>query len=51
VQELITLFAGTLLTLVTGPPEAVTPERTQTLARCLVNGVLGTVPVASGPRD
>jgi DNA-binding transcriptional regulator YbjK len=51
VQELITLFAGTLLTLVTGPPEAVTPERTIALARCMVNGVLGAAPVASEPLD
>jgi len=48
VRELITLYAGTLLTLVTGPPEAVTPERTLALARCLVSGVLGTTP-ATGP--
>ena len=48
VQALSTLFAGTLLTLVTGPPGAVTPQSTLALARCLVSGVLDTVP-ASGP--
>lgn len=42
VQALITLFAGTLLTLVTGPPGAVTPQHTLMLARCLVSGVLDT---------
>jgi hypothetical protein len=42
VQALITLFAGTLLTLVTGPPGAVTPQNTLMLARCLVSGVLDT---------
>ena len=41
-QALITLFAGTLLTLVTGPPGAVTPQHTLMLARCLVSGVLDT---------
>jgi DNA-binding transcriptional regulator YbjK len=44
VQALITLFSGLLLTLVTGPPEAVTPDTTVALARCLVAGVLATVP-------
>ena len=44
VQVLSTLFAGTLLTLVTGPPEAVTPQNTMMLARCLVSGVLDTTP-------
>jgi DNA-binding transcriptional regulator YbjK len=44
VQVLSMLFAGTLLTLVTGPPEAVTPQYTLMLARCMVNGVLGTLP-------
>jgi DNA-binding transcriptional regulator YbjK len=48
VQALSTLFAGTLLTLVTGPPGAVTPQSTLALARCLVSGVLDTVP-AGGP--
>jgi DNA-binding transcriptional regulator YbjK len=40
VQTLIALYNGTLLTLVTAPPEAVTPQLTLTLARCLVTGVL-----------
>ena len=33
-----------LLTLVAGPPEAVTPNATGAPARCLVAGVLATVP-------
>ncbi len=41
VQALITLFGGTLLMLVTGPPEAVTRASTLVLARSLVHGVLG----------
>ncbi len=49
VQTLLTLFAGALLTLVTGPPEAATRESTLTLARCLVRGVLDTLPGAAGP--
>jgi DNA-binding transcriptional regulator YbjK len=44
VQALITLFSGALLTLAAGPPEAVTPNATGALARCLVTGVLTTVP-------
>ncbi|HXP55573.1 MAG TPA: TetR/AcrR family transcriptional regulator [Streptosporangiaceae bacterium] len=44
VQAMSTLFGGVLLTLVTGPPEAVTPEAARVLARCLVTGVLATVP-------
>lgn len=44
VQALITLFSGALLTLVTGPPEAVTPAVAGALARSLVAGVLATVP-------
>lgn len=44
VQTLMTLFSGALLTLVTGPPEAVTPAAAGALARCLVAGVLATVP-------
>jgi DNA-binding transcriptional regulator YbjK len=44
VQALITLFSGALLTLVTGPPEAVTPAAASALARSLVAGVLATVP-------
>lgn len=44
VQALMTLFSGALLTLVTGPSEAVTPEAAGALARCLVAGVLATVP-------
>ena len=46
VQALVTLFGGVLLTLVTGPPAAVTPDATLLLARCMVTGVLGTVPAA-----
>ncbi len=44
VQMLITLFSGVLLTLAAGPPEAITPDATRALARCLVVGVLATVP-------
>jgi DNA-binding transcriptional regulator YbjK len=44
VQALITLFSGVLLTLVAAPPEAVTPDATGALARCMVAGVLATVP-------
>lgn len=42
VQALMTLFGGTLLMLVTGPPGAVTRASTLALARCLVSGVLRT---------
>jgi len=49
VQALLTLFAGTLLTLVAGPPEAATPQGTLTLARCLVRGVLDTLPGPERP--
>lgn len=42
VQALIALYNGTLLTLVVAPPDAVTPEATLALARCLVTGVLRT---------
>jgi DNA-binding transcriptional regulator YbjK len=44
VQALMTLFGGTLLTLVTGPPGAVTRASTLALAQCLVSGVLRTIP-------
>ena len=44
VQGLMTLFAGTLLTLVTGPPEAITPQAALALARYMVRGVLGSEP-------
>jgi DNA-binding transcriptional regulator YbjK len=44
VRALITLFSGALLALVAGPPEAVTPDAAGALARCLVAGVLATVP-------
>jgi DNA-binding transcriptional regulator YbjK len=44
VHMLITLFSGVLLTLVAGPPEAITPDAAGVLARCLVAGVLATVP-------
>jgi hypothetical protein len=35
--------------LVTGPPEAVTPLTTLTLAQCLVSGVLDTLPATASP--
>jgi hypothetical protein len=38
----MTLFAGVLLLLVTGPPEAVGRPAVLALARCLVNGVLNS---------
>jgi DNA-binding transcriptional regulator YbjK len=41
-QALMTLYGGTLLTLVTAPPEAVTRPWVMTLARSLVTGVLNT---------
>ena len=44
VQALITLFGGTLLTLVTGPPEAVTRDGALSLARIMVTGTLGAIP-------
>lgn len=44
VQALMTLFGGTLLTLVTGPPEAITPQATLALAQYMVRGVLGGEP-------
>ncbi len=44
VQTLITLFSGALLSLVAAPPEAVTPDAAGALARCMVAGVLATVP-------
>jgi DNA-binding transcriptional regulator YbjK len=44
VQALITLFGGTLLTLVTGPPAAVTRDGALSLARIMVTGTLGTIP-------
>jgi DNA-binding transcriptional regulator YbjK len=43
VQALMTLFGGALLTLVTGPPEAITPDAALALARYMVRGVLGSV--------
>jgi AcrR family transcriptional regulator len=43
IQALIALYQGTLLTLVTAPPETVTPAGARALARCFVAGVLGTV--------
>jgi DNA-binding transcriptional regulator YbjK len=48
-QALITLFGGTLLTLVTGPAEAITRASTLTLARSIVSGVLGTAPQTGKP--
>jgi DNA-binding transcriptional regulator YbjK len=44
VQVLMTLFSGVLITLVTGPQEAVTPDAAGALARCMVAGVLAAVP-------
>jgi DNA-binding transcriptional regulator YbjK len=44
VQALITLFGGTLLTLVTGPPQAVTRDGALALARALVTGTLDALP-------
>jgi DNA-binding transcriptional regulator YbjK len=44
VQALITLFGGTLLALVTGPPEAVTRDGALALARAMVTGTLGAIP-------
>jgi DNA-binding transcriptional regulator YbjK len=46
VQALIALYNGTLLTLIVAPPGTVTPEVAFVLARCLVTGVLLTVPGA-----
>jgi DNA-binding transcriptional regulator YbjK len=43
IQVLITLFGGALLTLVTGPPEAVTRQNALALARYLVRGILDTL--------
>lgn len=40
VQALITLYGGTLLTLATAPPEAVTEEGALALGRCIVTGGL-----------
>jgi hypothetical protein len=40
VQAMIALYGGTLLTLVTAPPEAVTKEGALALARCIVIGGL-----------
>ncbi len=44
VQALIALYNGTLLTLTAAPPGSVTPATCLLLARCLVTGVLQTVP-------
>ena len=44
VQLLLTLFAGALLALVTGPREAVTPGAALTLAQSLVTGALSPSP-------
>jgi DNA-binding transcriptional regulator YbjK len=51
VQVLMTLFGGVLLTLTAGPPEAVTPDAADTLARCLVAGVMATVPGSPEHQD
>ncbi|HEY3903686.1 MAG TPA: TetR/AcrR family transcriptional regulator [Streptosporangiaceae bacterium] len=50
VQALMTLFGGVLLSLVTGPLEAVTRPAVLALAQCLVNGVLNSSPVAGEAR-
>lgn len=42
VQTLMTLFGGALFALVTGPPEAVTLERTRQLAHSMVRGTIAT---------
>ncbi|MFC6883679.1 MULTISPECIES: TetR/AcrR family transcriptional regulator [Actinomadura] len=47
VRTLTALYSGALFTLVTGPPQPITTETTRTLARTIVNGVLGT----PGPRE
>jgi DNA-binding transcriptional regulator YbjK len=44
VEGLMTLFGGALFTLVTAPPEMVTPEGANMLARCIVTGVLQETP-------
>ena len=44
VQALIALYNGTLLTLIIAPPQTVTAEATNALARCLVTGALGSGP-------
>lgn len=49
VQALMVLYNGTLLTLIVAPPETVTPEVTSALARCLVTGVLHTMPSTQDP--
>jgi len=49
VQALIALYNGTLLTLTAAPPGGVTPETCLLLARCLVTGVLQTVPGGGAP--
>jgi DNA-binding transcriptional regulator YbjK len=51
VQMLMTLFGGALFTLVTAPPELITPEGANMLARCIVSGVLSEVPLVrhTGP--
>jgi DNA-binding transcriptional regulator YbjK len=46
-QALMTLYGGTLFALVTGPPQSVTPDITRTLARYMINGVMGGVPEGS----
>jgi DNA-binding transcriptional regulator YbjK len=52
VQMLMTLFGGALFALVTAPPELVTEEGANMLARCMVTGVsaeLPEPPVSPGP--
>ncbi len=52
VLALITLFGGTLFVLATSPPESVTAEGANVLARCIVSGVLSELAEAPiGPAD
>lgn len=44
VQMLLTLSSGLLLVLAAEPPGVITPDATRALARCMVAGVLTTVP-------
>jgi hypothetical protein len=51
VQALMMLYGGVLLSLVIGPPEAVSRPAVLVLARCLVNGVLISSPAAGELRS
>lgn len=46
-RGLITLFGGALFVLATSPPESVTAEGTNVLARCIVTGLLSDLPASS----